>query len=207
MLGAYQCTLTPYVIDPRPHAGEKIIKAGPRVPIISAIACPLHLTGRFSGCLVKGSPDMRRTGVSITGPESCGSFDAIKEPDTRLSTLTPPGDERARRVSRRRRFVGRHAHTAVMDQGQYANVPENIRATTRLTSAAFCRWRRVGSRSSNRQPQTIVLLSSPWLCAVAAFGLFAGATGMVRALIYSYRQKGGHATAGAGARVVGGKCS
>jgi hypothetical protein len=39
MFKAYQCTLTPFVIDPLTHAGEKIIKAGPCVPIISAIAC------------------------------------------------------------------------------------------------------------------------------------------------------------------------
>jgi len=38
MLGAYQCTVAPFVIDPQTHAGEKIIKARPPVPIISAIA-------------------------------------------------------------------------------------------------------------------------------------------------------------------------
>jgi hypothetical protein len=46
---------------------------------------------------------------------------------------------------------------------------------------------------SNRQHRTIVLLSSPWLRAVAAFGLSARAIGMVRALMS--KQRGGRATA------------
>ena len=118
--------------------------------------------------------------VAAQHPAHVGpSAEALAQTRRRLAPLVQRQMDQHRRVDTVRRRLER-----ILAAGQGASVGQLCRALRTL---------------GNCQRDQMA-----WLRAAAAF---ARAIGMVRALIQLYRQKGGHATAGAGARVVGRKCS